>query len=456
MTGFRRYPDYRDPGVEWLAEIPAHWEMVELRRVAPARPADAVTRRHNRSVWQLDLEHIAADTGRVRAKHSAPMAEIGGSTVWFDESHVLYSKLRPYLNKVVLPDESGIATSELIPLSPNPDAVNRSFLAYHLLSPGFVAYASRHVSGTKMPRVIPTFFWSHTVPLPPLPEQRAIANFLDRRTSRIDRLVQKKERLIELLSEKRASLISHAVTRGLDPDVPMMDPGVEWGGEIPAHWGMVELKRLAPAQPADALTGRHNGSIWQLDLEHIAADTGRVRTKHRAPVSEIGGSTVWFDESKVLYSKLRPYLNKVVVPDESGIATSELIPLSPNPDAVNRLFLAYYLLSPGFVAYASRHVSGTKMPRVIPTFFWNHTVPLPPLAEQRAIADFLDRKTGQIEALVAKTRNAIDRLREYRSSVISAAVTGQIDVRDPSPTAVTLPRHSGWPEATSARIMPDM
>lgn len=433
MTGFRRYPDYRDPGVEWLGEIPAYWEMVELKRLAPAQPADAVTGWDNGPVWQLDLEHIAADTGRVRAKHRAPISEMGGSTVWFDESNVLYSKLRPYLNKVVMPDEPGIATSELIPLSPNPDAVNRSFLAYYLLSPGFVAYASRHVSGTKMPRVIPTSFWSHSVPLPPLPEQRAIANFLDGQTSRIDRLVRKKERLIELLNEKRASTISHAVTRGLDPEVPMKNSGVKWLGEIPAHWRV---------RPTESFARRDKRTVdpATLDADKVfhysipaLQETGNGIVE--AP-SEIGSAKGLITGSLLLVSRLNPRKGVVVLAVQQSIPTlcsTEFVPLRPH--RCHERWAFYEFLSErvrqrlsGLVQSATRSHQRVDVNHIL-----RMVHPLPPLPEQRAIADFLDRQTSTIDALVSKTSDAIERLREYRASVISAAVTGRIDVRDPWP-----------------------
>ena len=435
MKGLRRYPEYRASGVEWLGEIPAHWGFVELKRLAPARPADAVTGRHNGSVWQLDLEHIAADTGRVRTKHRAPISEIGSSTAWFDESNVLYSKLRPYLNKVVLPDEPGIATSELIPLSPNPDAVNRSFLAYYLLSPGFVAYASRHVSGTKMPRVIPTFFWSHTVPLPPLAEQRAIADFLDDQTSLIDRLVRKNERLIDLLNEKRASLISHAVTRGLDPDVPMRDSGVAWLGEIPALWGMRPTESFASydKQAVDPATLDTADKVFHYSIPSIQ-ETGDGTVE---PPSQIGSTKSLITGSLLLVSRLNPRKGVVVLATEKSIPTlcsTEFVPLRMNECHDERWAFYEFLSEPirqrlsGMVQSATRSHQRVDVGHILKV---DH--PIPPRPEQRAIARFLDHQTARIDALVAKTRAAIERLREYRRSVVSAAVTGQIDVREPPP-----------------------
>ena len=155
------------------------------------------------------------------------------------------------------------------------------------------------------------------------------------------------------------------------------------------EWPRCALRELAPAIPSQT-TPDQGSAIWHLGLDQIESHTGTVLIKNRGPVSEAGNSTLAFDRTHVLYSKLRPYLNKVVVPDEPGIATTELIPLQPRPDLLSREFLAYYLRSPVFVAYASQYVTGAKMPRVILDRFWAHEIPLPPLPEQRRIVDVLD------------------------------------------------------------------
>ena len=130
------------------------------------------------------------------------------------------------------------------------------------------------------------------------------------------------------------------------------------------EWPRYPLREVAPAIPSRNSLDPDD-TVWHLGLDQIEGHTGVVLGKHRAPVSEAGNSTFHFDHSHVLYSKLRPYLNKIVVPDEPGIATTELIPLKPHPHLVCREFLAYYLRSPEFLAYASQYVTGAKMPRVI-------------------------------------------------------------------------------------------
>ena len=168
---------------------------------------------------------------------------------------------------------------------------------------------------------------------------------------------------------------------------------------------MVKLQEVAPAKPA-RLSFAPSDVVWQLNLDQIESHSGRILSKVMEPVAAAGSSTHYFDEGNVLYSKLRPYLNKVVCPDSRGIATTELVPLRPDPNRLDRLYLTNYLRSPQFVNWVSNEVAGAKMPRVAMKVFWNHEIPLPPLAEQKRIAAILDAADG----LRAKRRESLAQL----------------------------------------------
>jgi len=155
-------------------------------------------------------------------------------------------------------------------------------------------------------------------------------------------------------------------------------------------WKHIPLKKVAPSMTPNLQFEPYN-KVWHLTLDQIESDTGTIIDKQIRPAAEAGTSTYIFDERNVLYSKLRPYLNKVVCPEEEGIATTELIPLRPNPIALDRKFLTYFLRSKPFVRYASSITAGTKMPRVIMSKFWEYKIPLPPLSEQRQIVEILDQ-----------------------------------------------------------------
>lgn len=167
------------------------------------------------------------------------------------------------------------------------------------------------------------------------------------------------------------------------------------------EWQKVPLKAVAPAKAAPRDFQR-NQSVWHLNLDSIEADTGNIISRKIAPVDQAGSSTIAFDSGNVLYSKLRPYLNKVVWPQEPGIATSELVPLRPVPGILEPAYLTYYLRSQRFVNFASQFVAGAKMPRVVMKRFWEYRIPLPPLSEQRRIVEILD----QADALRKKRAEA--------------------------------------------------
>ncbi|GIX49461.1 MAG: hypothetical protein KatS3mg131_3672 [Candidatus Tectimicrobiota bacterium] len=296
---------------------------------------------------------------------------------------------------------------------------------YSLLNPSYIGWVHSLTYGTKMPRVSPEQVASSAVALPPLAEQRAIAAFLDRETAKIDALVAKKERLIELLQEKRTALITRAVTKGLDPTVPMKDSGVEWLGEIPVYWEVKRLKYVAPARMSK-LEVKPDDAVY-VGLEHVESWTGRLLLDNQPEtVESVVGA---FKAGDVLFGKLRPYLAKVARPDFDGVCTSEILPLRPGAEC-SQSFLMYALLNKPFIDWLDSLTCGTKMPRVSPGQVLDSFVALPPLPEQRAIAAFLDRETAKIDALIAKVREAIERLKEYRTALISAAVTGKIDVRE--------------------------
>jgi len=170
------------------------WPMCVLGDVAPAKPIKLNSFKQSDNFWQVTLDHIESGTGKLLERNIKPLSEAGTSTHAFDERHVLYSKLRPYLNKVLLPDGIGIGTTELVPMLPDPERLDRDYLAYYLKSNIFVNWVSNQTAGAKMPRVSMNTFWEHEIPLPPLPEQKRIAAILDK----ADSLRRKNQQAIQL------------------------------------------------------------------------------------------------------------------------------------------------------------------------------------------------------------------------------------------------------------------
>ncbi len=172
------------------------------------------------------------------------------------------------------------------------------------------------------------------------------------------------------------------------------------------------LSKVAPARSSD----RHisaDSVVWHLNLDQIVSGSGAIDNRVHAPLRDAGASTFLFDERNVLYSKLRPYLNKVVCPDSIGVATTELVPLRPDPQKLDRNYLCYYLRSPAFVSWVSSQVAGAKMPRVSMRSFWSHEIPLPPLEDQIRIAHLLSK----VEGLIAQRKQHLQQLDDLLKSV---------------------------------------
>ncbi|HXG28579.1 MAG TPA: restriction endonuclease subunit S [Nevskiales bacterium] len=423
---YKPYPTYRDSGVEWLGEIPAHWEVKRLKYVAPARisklevkPDDAV---------YVGLEHVESWTGRLLLENQPETVDsVVGS---FKAGDVLFGKLRPYLAKVARADFDGVCTSEILPLRPLAGC-SQSYLMYELLNAPYIHWLDSLTYGTKMPRVSPQQVAVSSVGLPPKPEQHAIAAFLDRETARIDALMVKKERLIELLQEQRTALITRAVTKGLDPTVPMKDSGVEWLGEIPAHWEVKKWRyccRVTEGQVAPD-DDRYRERIL-IAPNHIESGTGRILYTETADEQGAISGKYLVAPGDIIYSKIRPALNKVCIADGHWLCSADMYPVAITEKRLEAQFLLYFMLSEPFVRLMVDESMRVAMPKINRDKLSACPLVIPPAAEQCAIAAFLDRETAKLDALIAKVRDAIDRLKELRTALISAAVTGKIDVRE--------------------------
>ena len=254
--------------------------------------------------------------------------------------------------------------------------------------------------------------------------QRAIADYLDTETRRIDALVEKNQRLVELLKERRLAIITQAVTKGLDHGVAMKDSSIEWLGEIPVHWQVKRLKHVATIRE-DKLNRKPDNSVY-VGLEDMESWSGRLNIK--SDTNNIESNVNLFSARDVLFGKLRPYLAKVAIAPVDGVSTTEIVAIRAFADT-SADFLFYRLLNRQLIDYADGMTYGAKMPRVSPEQLGNSPHPIPPLSEQRGIADFLDAETARIDTLVSKLQRQIDLLTERRQAVITAAVTGKLEIR---------------------------
>ena len=409
----KRYPEYQDSGIEWVEEIPRHWKIARIKHAATLVTEKSTP---EPDAIKISPENVESKTGKILDWSSA-YDSIG---VNFQAGDVLFNKLRVYLSKVVFAERSGYSLGEMIVIRPSLQNAG-NYIFYLMLSCRFIEHCNSISFGVRMPRTSVDDILNAKIPLPSYQEQTQIANFLDHKTAQIDELIRAKERKLELLGEYRASLINQAVTKGLDPNVEMKPSGVEWIGDIPKHWKMLKIKHIVTLITKKSTP--HSDAI-KISPENVESKTGKILDLSSAHES-IG---VKFQAGDVLFNKLRVYLSKVVFAEWGGYSLGEMIVLRPFVEDTGK-YLFYLMLSSRFIEYCNSISFGVKMPRTSVDDILNSKVPLATYQEQAQIADFLDRKTKQIDELRSSEEGTIKLLKEYRQSLISEVVTGKIDVR---------------------------
>lgn len=268
--------------------------------------------------------------------------------------------------------------------------------------------------------------------VPPLDEQRAIVAYLRAQDRRIAKLISAKQRLIKLLNEQKQTIIHRAVTRGLNPDVPLKPSGIDWLGDVPVHWDTFRLKALVN-NVVEQTTEKHDDELY-VALEHVEEWSGKLVVKNRE--GSFQSQVKQFRTGDLLFGKLRPYLAKIVRATEPGVCVGEFLVLRPVVDRSIAPFLEVILRSKKFIDLINSSTYGAKMPRAEWGFIGNVRVPFPPtLAEQIGIIDFVASETAGIDRAIQAANSEVNLIREYRDRLISDVVTGQIDVRGWQPPA---------------------
>jgi type I restriction enzyme, S subunit len=439
---FKRYPEYKDSGVEWLGEIPANWVVKKWRyccHVTEGQVAPDDERFRDRIL--IAPNHIEPGTGRILYMETAGEQGAISGKYLVRTGDIIYSKIRPALNKVCIAAGDWLCSADMYPVKVMDAGLDAKYLQYFILSEPFVRLMVDESMRVAMPKVNRETLAACPLPIPTPEEQRAVAAFLDRETARIDGLVAKKERLIELFQEQRTALITRAVTKGLDPNVPMKDSGVEWMGEIPAHWETPMFGRLidrleqgwSPVAD-DREAGPDEWAVIRLSAVHKGQFIVR---EHKALPADLD------PDHRYEIRRGDFLLTRANTPELVGdvCVVSEERSRLMLCDLVYRIMFDLRRAVPVHMVYwflsrSGRHQieveargSSQSMVKVSQGAIRAWLVVLPPTSEQSAIATFLDRETDRIDALVARIRQAIDHLKEFRTAVITAAVTGKIDVR---------------------------
>jgi len=400
--------------VQEKRELPEGWRWVKLGDVCKQdRQLVEPNTSEADSLIYYSLEHIESETGRILKSPVDQVEDEGKSTTFrFDDLHVLYGKLRPYLNKVALPLSSGRCTTELIPLLPG-ESTDRIFLAWLLRRVETVAFAMEGKTGSRMPRADMNRLLTLEIPLPPLPEQQRIAALLKEQMAAVDKARAAAEERLAAIKALPAAFLRQVFP---EPDQP-----------LPKGWSWVKLGEVCKQdrQLVEPNTSEAESLIYY-SLEHIESETGRILKSPVDQVEDEGKSTTFrFDDRHVLYGKLRPYLNKVALPLSSGRCTTELIPLLP-AESTDRIYLAWLLRRVETVAFAMEGKTGSRMPRADMNRLLTLEIPLPPLPEQQRIAALLKEQMAAVEKASKAAEAELETINALPASLLRRAFNGEL------------------------------
>lgn len=440
---FPRYPEYKDSGVEWLGEVPGHWEVKRLKHACRAFPSNVDKKCHDGQEPVVlcnytDVyynESIEAGLDFMVATASSDQIEkftlrAGDTIITKDSETADDIAVAAYVPKDLPGVVCGYHLSMIRPLKGTDGAfVKRLFDSKYAKS----CFAVR-ANGLTRVGLGQYALENVELPFPPLPEQTAIAAFLERETAKIDALVAEQRRLIELLKEKRQAVISHAVTKGLDPDAPMKDSGIEWLGEVPAHWHVTRLGYYSTAENGTT-PSRTNQHYWfDGDIPWIAS--GGVNQYRVSEPSELITKTALDECSLRLLPPGTILVGMIGQGKTRGMSAflaieacinQNLAAIVPGSQLESRFL--HYLFQAAY-DYLREFGRGGNQAALTCEILSSLLIPLPPVGEQSEISEYLEVQLRKFDTLTAEAQRAIDLLQERRTALISAAVTGQIDVRN--------------------------
>lgn len=432
------YPKYKPSGGEWLGEVPQDWEVKRLKYSASINDeALPETTRPDFEFSYVDIGSVDSADGIIAKQKMQFETAPSRARRVVKHGDTIVSTVRTYLRAIApirnLDDDLIVSTGFAVI---RPRKVRSDFLSYALCESSFVETIVARSVGVSYPAINASEVGTIPIPLPPADEQRAIADFLDRETARLDTLVEKKRELIEKLNEKRTAVISHTVTRGLNPNVKFKPSGIEWLGEIPQHWDVRPLFRLTSViQTGPFGSQLHEsdyleGGIPLINPAHIVA--GHLVPDNQSAVDAETAARLTRHQLKPgdIVMGRRGEIGRcgVAGEEETGwlCGTGSLV-IRLNQSRAD--YYAAIISSAGFAGLLELHAVGTTMLNLNPGIVGRMQVPVPPVPEQHFIVDYLDRETAKLDRMMEKVQAAIENLQEYRTALITAAVTGKIDVR---------------------------
>lgn len=443
MSHYKSYPAYKDSGVEWLGRVPEHWQTKRLKHIASVQTGVAKGKDNG------DKDTIEVPYLRVANVQDGYLSLDDVATIAIPRDDLPRYSLQP---GDVLMNEGGdfdklgrgsVWQGEIDPcihqnhvFAVRPTIVSSAWL--NAFSGSLVAqfyFMGRSKQSTNLASISSSNIMELPVAMPPATEVELLLAHLNRETARIDALVEKKTRFIELLREKRKALINHAVTKGLDPDVKMKDSGVEWLGEVPEHWSVKRIKFVAELESGHT-PSKQNPELWiDCTIPWVSlSDSAQLRTtdyifETSQCISKKGiesSSAHLLPAGTVVFTR-DATVGLAAIIGKSMAVSQHLIGWVPSAQVASEYLLRVFN---AMAAWLDSLTAGATIKTIGMDDVRQLTMPLPPHTEQQAIIEFIQRESVKLDKLIDVSRRSIELLKERRSSLITAAVTGQIDLRE--------------------------
>jgi len=431
-----RYAEYKESGVPWLGEVPAHWVPLKVKAFTQFCGGGTPSR-DNLVFWNGDIPWVSPKDMKVEriegAEERITDEGLSNSSSSLVESGRLLMVVRSGILKHTIPvainDVSVALNQDMKALCFREQLATSEFFLRWVQGLNNALLLAWAKQGATVESIEHNYLAETLVPLPPLSEQSAISAFLDRETGKIDALIAEQEKLLTLLAEKRQATISHAVTHGLNPNAPMKDSGVPWLGEVPTHWTMDRLgalfretAKLGNDDLPILSVSIHDG-VSEKELDDAELDRKVTRSDDRSKYKRVL-------PNDLTYNMMRAWQGGFGAVSVAGQVSPAYVVATPRRE-LRTVFIEQLLRTPHAIEQVRRYSRGITEFRL--RLYWdefkNIRIALPPLAEQDEILSAIASMTDKYDALSGEARHAIDLLKERRSALIAAAVTGKIDVR---------------------------
>ncbi|MDM8209043.1 restriction endonuclease subunit S [Bacteroides gallinaceum] len=415
-----RYESYKDSGVAWIGQVPSHWKIYRFKDFLTLK--NVVSSNENK----IGLENIEGGTGRFIETNT----DFDGNGIEFDVGDIVYGKLRPYLQKVWVATFKGNAVGDFYVFRTKA-ICDRQYVFYVMLSEGFTAICNGATFGAKMPRVSSDFIRCLHFYLPPFVEQQAIAAYLDKRCSEIDKSIATQQKRITLLQELKQSIITQTVTKGIHPDVPLKDSGVEWIGKVPEHWEVMKTSLLYTNIGSGTTPSTSKQEYYEDDgfcwLQTGDLNDGYITdtSKKISKVAVKDYKLRFYPVGSIVIAMYGATIGKIGLLKIST-STNQACCVLPYSNKMNEMY-AFYVCQIAKKQMLLEAVGGGQ-PNISQDIIKKLKLPVPPLCEQQAIAVYLDKRCSEIDKAIATQQKRISLLQELKQSVITEAITGKIKV----------------------------